>query len=132
MVVRNFHTPDHSAWRVWAVRPAGILTERRRAPDRRAQPVELAIDPPVIERRRGGPDRRRARVAERARGAHVLPQEWQEGWLVFESDRAAPLGAPADVRRLAPIPPDWESCPEPALASYLARAHATERATRSA
>ena len=58
---------------------------------------------------------------------HVLPSQWQQGWLVFEPDGAArPVDGP---RRLAPIPADWESCAEAALAAYLGDARRVERRT---
>jgi hypothetical protein len=122
MLVRHFIAPDRTSWRVWAVHPAGILSERRANADRRRIPVDQAIDPPLLERRRGV-DRRRLRT--RSRGSHVLPQQWQEGWLVFEADGSG--SGSTDVRRLAPVPQDWESCPESALARYLEHAQTAER-----
>lgn len=128
MTVRHFRTSDHANWRVWAVRPAGFLTERRQRADRRIIPSDQAVDPPVFERRRGE-DRRRPRTSLRARGSHVLPQQWQDGWLVFEA--AAPdIGGPAaELRRLAPIPAGWEQASDETLTRYLAQAQSAERRT---
>jgi hypothetical protein len=49
-----------------------------------------------------------------ARDQH-LPEEYREGWLVFES-------AHGEKRRLAPVPMDWESLGDAELASLSARA----------
>ena len=45
---------------------------------------------------------------------HALPEAFREGWLVFESAQ--------QKRRLAPVPPDWESLPDDALADLCAKA----------
>lgn len=126
MLVRHFQASDLTTWRVWAVQPAGILTERRRALDRRTVPADLVPDPPLLERRRGV-DRRRTRT--RSRGSHVLPHQWQDGWLVFEATVTDPGNARSDVRRLAPVPADWATCPESVLAGYLEQAQMAERRT---
>jgi hypothetical protein len=128
MIVRHFRTSDQASWRVWAVRPAGILTERRLHGERRMTPSDQAVDPPLLERRRGD-DRRRPRSSLRARGSHVLPQQWQDGWLVFESETPDIGGPASQVRRLAPIPAEWETATDETLAGYLDRALSAERRT---
>lgn len=50
---------------------------------------------------------------------HLLPAEYKNGWLCFEASDSK--------RRLAPIPPDWESCPEERLNEYRASAVAVQR-----
>jgi hypothetical protein len=99
-----------------------VLGERRQRPERRVLTDDEVTDPPVLERRRGA-DRRQPTSGAYRRGTRVLPMQWQDGWLVFEADRSP------DVRRLAPIPPDWEDCKDDVLAAYLAGAHASERRT---
>ena len=100
MQVRYFIDQNRTAWRVWAVRPAGIFGE------------------PTVE------------TGDR-RWGHVLPSQWQSGWLVFEEDDSAPMAAATTMtttlRRLAPIPHDWESCPETALLAYLDDARCADR-----
>jgi hypothetical protein len=79
---------------------------------------------------RTGHDRRRADTRRLATGGAggapvgaVLPVGFERGWLAFERvDDALDAPEGAAIRRLAPIPPDWETCPEPSLAEYLARA----------
>jgi hypothetical protein len=128
MPVREFHSPDGRLWRVWAVRPNGFGSDRRRQ-ERRVTPVEALIDPPVIQRRRGA-DRRVAADGSRGRSrpGDLLPGQWREGWLVF--DDGPPDGSHGghhEMRRLAPIPPRWESCSEAELAVLLARAEVSRR-----
>jgi hypothetical protein len=120
MSVREFQSPDGRQWRVWAVRPNSAITERRRL-DRRITPVESLDDPPVLERRRS-PDRRAAGGPRlRNRPGELLPDRWREGWLVYEEMPRTP-DTPCETRRLAPIPPQWESWSEAELAAQLARA----------
>lgn len=45
---------------------------------------------------------------------HYLPEAYREGWLLFESEN--------EKRRLAPVPRDWESLGDEALAMLCARA----------
>jgi hypothetical protein len=45
---------------------------------------------------------------------HYLPESYREGWLLFESEN--------EKRRLAPVPRDWESLSDEALAMLCARA----------
>jgi len=115
MSVREFRAPDGRRWRVWAVRPNSAITERRRM-DRRVTPVEALDDPPVLERRRSGNRRQRPR----SRPGELLPDRWRDGWLVYEDVSTAT--GDHEMRRLAPIPPQWESCSEADLATHLARA----------
>ena len=47
---------------------------------------------------------------------HYLPDAYREGWLLFESAQ--------EKRRLAPVPRDWESLSDQALAALCAKAAA--------
>jgi hypothetical protein len=55
-----------------------------------------------------------ARGSDAVSREHSLPEAFREGWLVFESSR--------EKRRLAPIPPNWESLSDQALAALSTRA----------
>jgi hypothetical protein len=55
-----------------------------------------------------------ARGSDAVSREHSLPEAFREGWLVFESSR--------EKRRLAPIPPNWESLSDEALAALCTRA----------
>lgn len=117
MTVRVFTDTDGSPWQVWAVRPPS--PDRRSGEDRRAH----SASDPWHERRRAG----ERRVRDVGRPAAVAG-EFARGWLCFEV--AAPEVASLR-RRLAPIPTDWEECPEAALRTLLGRAAPATRAGRS-
>jgi len=55
-----------------------------------------------------------ARGSDAVSREHSLPEAFREGWLVFES--------PREKRRLAPIPANWESLSNEALAALCTRA----------
>ncbi len=55
-----------------------------------------------------------ARGSDAVSRERALPEAYREGWLVFESAQ--------QKRRLAPVPPNWESMPAEALAALCARA----------
>ena len=55
-----------------------------------------------------------ARGSDAVSREHSLPEAFREGWLVFES--------PREKRRLAPIPANWESLSDQALAALCTRA----------
>jgi len=55
-----------------------------------------------------------ARGSDAVSREHSLPEAFREGWLVFESQR--------EKRRLAPIPANWESLSDQALAALCTRA----------
>jgi hypothetical protein len=57
----------------------------------------------------------------------VLPTQWQGGWLVFEPDSAMSSAPSDELRRLAPIPADWEICADSALVQYLGEARQAAR-----
>ena len=63
----------------------------------------------------------RAAAADRRRD-HLLPVEYREGWLVFESE--------SEKRRLAPVPPDWAQLSDEALAAFCASAAIQTRAAK--
>lgn len=91
-------------WQVWSVIPGTRQdSERRRGLDRRS--------PEPIFRYRG-PERRKA--LERRRIAGAVSAGFAAGWLVFQ--------APAERRRLAPIPANWETCSADELARLCERA----------
>lgn len=116
---REITGPDGRRWRVSAVRPQDVLGERRRGAERRVTPVEALADPPVLQRRTGI-DRRVYVERRHALPGALLPQGWSDGWLLFEA-----VGRPGDVpevRRRAPIPADWSTLSDEALARELARA----------
>jgi hypothetical protein len=65
-----------------------------------------------------------------------LPDAWQNGWLLFEpivdptDGGEGPRGAPPEAsvglrRRLAPVPAEWQSCPDAQLAALCERACVT-------
>lgn len=89
MPYRTFADEQGKSWEIWDVRPERV---ERRGVERR----EGEVKPWTGVERRVADDRRRERES-RIRLAYPL----SEGWLVFKSD--------AEKRRLAPIPPDWES-----------------------
>lgn len=65
-------------------------------------------------------------LTERRQGAardHYLPEEYREGWLVFESSEG-------EKRRLAPVPSNWESLEDEELAALCARATSTTSRTK--
>ena len=89
MPYRTFADEQGRSWEIWDVRPERV--ERR-----------------GLERRQGdatpwdGPERRVADERRQEAEARVrLSYPLSEGWLVFKSDE--------EKRRLAPIPPQWES-----------------------
>ncbi|HEY2378435.1 MAG TPA: hypothetical protein VGH98_20820 [Gemmatimonadaceae bacterium] len=55
-----------------------------------------------------------ARGSDAVSREHFLPEAFREGWLVFESAQ--------EKRRLAPVPANWESLSNEALASLCAKA----------
>ncbi|HVE79900.1 MAG TPA: hypothetical protein VNA89_13625 [Gemmatimonadaceae bacterium] len=94
MSTRSFRDAHGVEWRVYAMMPKGL--ERRRN-DRRRGSAQGYSGP---ERRAGG-DRRldRANGAAARNHGFILPG-LEGGWLVFD--------APAERRRITPIPGDWE------------------------
>lgn len=108
---RRIRDAQGRTWRVTAVRPNDVLGERRlSADDRRVVPVESLLDPPVLQRRKGR-DRRVVSEPRHALPGALLPPDWRDGWLMFESDE--------EVRRLAPIPSNWTSMADAELAGLL-------------
>ena len=92
--LREFRDRHGVQWTVWEVIPASV--DRRRLRDRR-----VARRPTRVRRLRHEPELLRSR----GRAA---------GWLAFESRHAK--------FRLNPIPPDWDTCPDDALAALLDQA----------
>ncbi|MGI9140793.1 MAG: hypothetical protein ACR2GJ_06780 [Gemmatimonadaceae bacterium] len=90
MPYRTFADEQGKSWEIWEVRPERV--ERRGQDRRRDNPTAW----PGTERRRASD--RRQRPDSRLASSHPLAH----GWLVFKSED--------EKRRLAPIPPDWDSC----------------------
>ena len=122
MSVREFRAPDGRRWRVWDVRPNDEAGERRRT-DRRVTPIESLDDPPVLERRHGIDRRAAGATRPRMRPGDLLPDRWRDGWLVYEDVSSDGH----ETRRLAPIPPQWESLSEAELAARLEHAVVSKR-----
>lgn len=59
----------------------------------------------------------------RSSGGQYLPEAYRDGWLLFVGDR--------HKLRVAPIPADWMTCPEPLLLRLLAGAQLAERGTHA-
>ena len=116
MTIRVFSDSTGQTWRVWAVGPRYTPT---RQGERRREPAPE----PVVERRRV-PDRRRHGPGAISGVAPTL----STGWLAFEAEGAPPERTRC---RLAPIPADWERCPDPELCRYLAQAAGTAPLARS-
>src|SRR3712207_639091 len=105
---RSFKAADGRVWEVWEVIPGGWRDpERRRAGDRRSSEPVLAYSP----RRPSGQDRRKA--------TPLVHGELAGGWLTFESQ--------GEKRRLAPVPPGWESCPDTVLDELRLKAVVTPK-----
>ncbi|HEX7240258.1 MAG TPA: hypothetical protein VF263_08340 [Longimicrobiaceae bacterium] len=96
--MRFFRDDDGVEWQVWRVVPDAPLVLERRMKDRRSG---LPSNYRGEERRRG---------ARRSGSSGGL----KDGWLCFQ--------AAEGKRRLAPVPPEWESCPEPELVRMHAAA----------
>lgn len=101
MALRIFRDRTGEEWRVWDVMPA-ISAERRQQPTRRIS----AVPYPGPERRTVAD--RRAEADRRAR------QKESRGWLCFESGEVK--------KRLAPIPGDWDRCPDEEIETLLQKA----------
>ena len=61
-------------------------------------------------------------VAAERRRDHLLPAEYREGWLVFESAN--------EKRRLAPVPAGWSELPGELLSALCAKAIVQTRGAR--
>ena len=99
MPYRTFIDSLGTEWQVWDIVP--LMTERRSesSPERRAAELEVPLERRSDDRRLV--DDRRA----------DLRGWYSQGWLCFESSE--------EKRRFSPIPPDWTTCSESTLESYL-------------
>lgn len=89
MPYRTFADEQGKSWDIWDVRPERV---ERRGVERRQEDAKPWA----------GPERRVADERRQERESRVrLTYPLSEGWLVFKSDE--------EKRRLAPIPPHWES-----------------------
>ena len=88
MPYRTFADEQGRSWEIWDVRPERVERRglERREPDARPW---------------AGPERRSDDRRQERQVRMRLDYPLSEGWLVFRSDE--------EKRRLAPIPPDWES-----------------------
>lgn len=96
---RTFVDTDGVTWAVWDVHPQ--LVERRRSA-RRSAPSRLGA---VARDLRTAIDRRR-----RTEVRIPVREGYEHGWLAFDST----LGS----KRLAPIPPGWETLPDSRLLEF--------------
>ena len=103
MPYRTFADEQGKSWEIWDVRPERV---ERRTDDRR----EPRAEPWTGTERRNSSDRRQL-PESRARLADSL----SAGWLVFKSDD--------EKRRLAPIPPNWDTCRTRELRELCNQAH---------
>ncbi|MEO5818232.1 MAG: hypothetical protein ABIT20_23380 [Gemmatimonadaceae bacterium] len=106
MGYRIFKDSRGTEWQTWDVVPR--LGERRIS-ERRA----VATQPPHSDRR--SPTDRRTLTGHRS----VLTAGLGSGWLCFE--------APAEKRRLTPIPSDWLHCTVDGLERYCSEAKVARR-----
>lgn len=108
---RTFIDRDGVTWQVWDVHPQ--LAERRH--NARRAPRSML-----------GPDRRDQRaLADRRRRHEVritVREGYEHGWLAFDSA--------AESKRLAPIPPDWDTLPDDSLIALCGRSVAASRTRR--
>jgi hypothetical protein len=106
MGYRIFKDSRGTEWQTWDVVPR--LGERR-VTDRRT----TSAQPPHTDRR--------SRTDRRILTGHrsVLNSVLNSGWLCFE--------APAEKRRLTPIPSDWQHCGVDCLERYCAEAKVARR-----
>ena len=93
---------------------------RRAGTDRRSTPA-----PDVVIERRRAQERR-----VRARPRVLLGSDLEGGWLYFQLDADDAASLPTR-RRLAPIPPGWESLPDAELAALLAQARQVSKGARA-
>ena len=100
MALREYVDASGASWQVWHVVPTTRAITPAIPNDRRKQ---AAGDLPTERRKRG----------------ITLTPGMEGGWLCFESA--------AQKRRLMPVPGDWESCPDEAIARYPARATPVSR-----
>jgi len=105
MPYRTFADDQGKSWKICEVHPASA--ERRAADRREIRPTPLA----GIEHRVEG--NRRRKLDGRLDPSHPLAH----GWLVFKSE--------GEKRRLAPIPPNWETCHGRELRELWERAQVT-------
>lgn len=97
MPLRTIRSQGGRWWKVWNVVPgARHDDERRRGYDRRS-PEPVILHP--------GPERRSAE--DRRAETHLVAPELRNGWLVFDDGGRR--------WRVAPVPPHWETMPDPAL-----------------
>ena len=119
MAQRVFRDQGGVEWVVVDVMPD--TGNRRAGADRRTS----AAPEVVIERRRA--TERRVRARPRV----LLGSDLAGGWLYFHADRFGEAASELPRRRLAPIPPGWESLPDAELAALLAQARQVTKDARS-
>lgn len=93
-----------------------VALRRRRGADERPQGRHSADMPPAAEHRRFTDERGvfwdafAVLPTNDARGLTRLPEQYQHGWLCFESA--------TEKRRLGPIPEDWQTATDEALRRF--------------
>lgn len=98
MALRTLEDPEGRRWEIWDVHPSGIERGRRHEGEPQASDLAVATARPKT---------------------FTLPTAMRDGWLAFRCD--------CDARRLAPIPPDWETMPDDALVLLLSTAMPARR-----
>jgi len=108
MGYRVFRDSRGTEWQTWDVVPRP--GERRMSERRGRASISVVVD------RRSATDRR---ILSAPRP--LLRSGLDAGWLCFEASH--------EKRRLAPIPTDWERCPEQQLEQYCAAAKPARRSS---
>ena len=101
MTHRKIRDEDGRWWDVWEVYPSAV--ERRMSGE---YPSVTGHGDPAIDGRTDGGRRREVRLR--------VPEELQQGWLAFQ--------AGSYRRRLVPVPENWSTLDDEALAGLLERA----------
>jgi hypothetical protein len=112
---RRFVDKDGTSWEVWEVVPAGVdrrRGERRVRGERRRTARPSANDRRLLTRR----------VRTSGNYLRVTPG-FERGWLCFS--------AGADIRRLAPIPSDWDNAHSQQLEMWVTKASPSWRCSSS-
>jgi hypothetical protein len=112
---RRFVDRNGKSWEVWEVIPAGVERRRgeRRASGDRRRTTRLDSN-----------DRRLLTRRVRASGTYLrVTPGFERGWLCF--------AAGTDIRRLAPIPPDWDNAGSQQLEMWVTKASASWQCSSS-
>ena len=113
---RRFTDKNGTNWEVWEVIP---LMADRRHEERRATAERRRVRRPESKDRRIA-----ARRINSSTGYVRVSRGFEEGWLCF--------AAGSNVRRLAPIPDDWNRAPSEQLELWADRASASWKCSSTA